>query len=132
MKVLIDTCVWSKVLRTEKPSLELSKLVKDLIFDNRVVLIGPIFQEILSGVKNKKDFKALAEMLSGFDQFLITKEIYMKAAENFNICKSKGINGSHIDFLICAVTRHYNCALLTTDSDFKMFEKFLPIKLLGI
>jgi predicted nucleic acid-binding protein len=132
MRVLIDTCVWSKVLRAEKPDPELSRLLRDLIFDNRVVLIGPIFQEILSGVKNKKDFQILEEKLSVFDELFISKEIYIKAAEYFNICKMHGVNGGHIDFLICAIISHYNCALLTVDSDFKLFQKHLPIKLLDV
>lgn len=130
MKVLVDTCVWLKVLRTEKPDSELSKLMKDLIFDNRVVLIGPIFQEILSGIKNKTDFKTIAEMLCVFDHLSITKEICMKAAEYYHICKSHGMNGRHVDFLICATAEHYHCALLTVDADFKLFEKYLPIKIL--
>ena len=130
MKVLVDTCVWSKVLRSEKPDPALSKLLKDLISDNRVVMIGPIFQELLSGVKNKKDFKALAEMLADFDRLPITEEVYMKAAEFYNVCKSHGMNGGHVDFLICAAAAHHNCSLLTTDADFKLFEKHLPIKIL--
>ena len=130
MKVLIDTSVWSKVLRAENPDPVLSKLLTDLILDNRVVLTGPILQEILSGVRNKKDFQALEAKLSAFDNLVISKEIYIKAAEYFNVCKMIGINGGHIDFLICAIISHYNCTLLTTDSDFKMFQKHLPIKLL--
>ena len=129
MNVLVDTCVWSKVLRTDAPDLELSALLKDLIVDNRTVLIGPIYQEILSGVRNKHDFKVLAEMLSSFDQLMLTMEIYKKAAENYNTCKSKGINGSHVDFLICAVAQHYNCGLFTIDSDFNLFAKHLSFTL---
>jgi hypothetical protein len=132
MKVLIDTSVWSKVLRADDPDPKLSKLLKDLIVDNRVVLTGPILQEILSGIRDKKDFQILEERLSAFDDLLISKEIYIKAAEYFNICKMHGINGGHIDFLICAIISHYNCVLLTTDRDFKMFQKHLPIKLLDV
>jgi len=132
MKVLVDTSVWSKILRSDNPDPVLSKLLKDLIVDSRVVLTGPILQEILSGIKNKSDFQVLEERLSVFDDLVISKEIYIKAAEYFNLCKMNGVNGGHIDFLICAVIAHYNCVLLTTDSDFKMFQKYLPIKLLGI
>ena len=130
MKVLVDTCVWSKVLRADKPDLVLSKTLRDLILDNRVVLIGPIIQEILSGVRSKKEFLDLKEHFSAFDALLLTQEVYVKAAEYFNICKMHGINGGHTDFLICSAVVHYGGALLTVDNDFKMFEKFLPIKLL--
>jgi len=130
MRVLVDTCVWSKVLRAQDPDLVLSKILKDLIADNRVVLAGPILQEILSGVRDQKDFKNLEQKLAVFDELVISKEIYVKAAEYFNTCKMFGVNGGHIDFLICAIIAHYNCALLTVDSDFKLFQKHLPIKLL--
>ncbi len=129
MKVLVDTCVWSKVYRADDPDLELSRLLKDLIFDSRAVIIGPIFQEILSGIRDKKDFKIIAELLSRFDQLNLNNEIYMKAAEYFNLCKGHGVNGKHVDFLICAAANHYHCAILTVDADFKMFEKHLPIKI---
>ena len=132
MKVLVDTCVWSKVLRDESPDPELSKRLKYLITDNRVVLTGPILQEILSGIKNKRDFEMLEGKLAAFDDLEVSKEIYVSAAEYYNVCKAHGINGGHIDFLICAVVAHYNCALLTVDSDFKLFQKYLPIKLLGV
>ena len=128
MKVLVDTCVWSKVLRCDKPDPVLTKELQDLILDNRVVLTGPILQEILSGIRGRKEFAALAEELSSFDMLPVTEEIYVKAAEYFNICKGHGVNGGHIDFLICAVAVHYECALLTVDNDFEMFAAYLPIK----
>lgn len=131
MKVLVDTCVWSKVLRTERPDAELSNQLRDLIVDNRVVLIGPILQEVLSGVRNKKEFTDLQEKFSAFECLEITRDIYAKAAEFFNTCKAHGLNGGHIDFLICAALSHYNLNLLTTDSDFKAFARHLPIRILG-
>ena len=132
MRVLVDTCVWSKVLRAEKPDPELSKLLRDLIKDNRVVLSGPIVQEILSGVKNKKHFEDLKERFSAFDDLLISNDVYVQAAEYFNVCKTHGVNGGHIDFLICAIAVHHNCMLWTVDADFKLFKKHVPVKLFGI
>jgi len=129
MKVLVDTCVWSRVFRVDKPDPVLSKGLQDLILDNRVVLIGPVLQEILSGVRNKKEFAELKERFAAFDALPMTEDVYVKAAEYFNICKMHGVNGSHVDFLICAAVVHYGCVLYTVDGDFKMFEKHLPIKL---
>jgi predicted nucleic acid-binding protein len=129
VKVLVDTCVWSKVLRSQLPDLALSDTLRELILDNRVVLIGPILQEILSGVKGKKEFVELREKFASFDSLVITDDVYVRAAEYYNLCKMHGVNGGHVDFLICAAVSHYDCALLTIDGDFKMFKKFLPIKL---
>ena len=49
MRVLVDTCVWSAVLRRRNPDTELTARLKGLISDGRVFIIGPIRQEILSG-----------------------------------------------------------------------------------
>jgi len=52
MKVLIDTCVWLSVLRRRDPDTAATSLVTDLIVDGRALLIGPVLQEILSGVRD--------------------------------------------------------------------------------
>jgi hypothetical protein len=128
VKVLVDTCVWSKVLRSDKPDALLSNSLRELILSDRVVMIGPILQEVLSGVRGKSAFVALKEHLLPFDQLVLTEDIYVKAAEYYNLCKTRGINGTHIDFLMCAAVIYYDHALWTTDTDFKRFEKHLPVK----
>ena len=57
MKIIVDTCIWSLALRrnTAKASPYIEKL-RNLITEVRVQLIGPIRQELLSGVKSKKQF----------------------------------------------------------------------------
>jgi predicted nucleic acid-binding protein len=49
-----------------------------------------------------------------------------------NQCRRKGVQGSTIDFLICAVAAIEELQILTTDSDFLRYAKHLPIKLCGI
>ena len=46
-----------------------------------------------------------------------------KAAECYNICRSAGIQGSHIDFLICAFAERENAPIFTTDKDFFHYAK---------
>ena len=130
MKVIVDTCIWSQVLRNKKPDLELTKKLKDLIADARVTIIGPIRQELLSGISDSKQFTQLKELLSAFDDLPLETNHFVKGAEFANICRSKGIQGSTIDFLICAVANLGNMAILTTDKDFENYKKHLPIKLL--
>lgn len=130
MKVLADTCVWSAVLRRKNPALELSIKLRELIKDGLVVIIGPIRQELLSGVSNEANFKRLKEYLSFFEDIPLKTEHFIKAAEFCNICKSKGINGTTIDFLICAVAYLEHFIVFTTDKDFIHYMKHLPIKVL--
>ena len=134
MKIIVDTSVWSLALRREKTKLNNSEILIieeliELIKESRVVLIGPIRQEILSGIVSKTQFKKLKNKLNAFNDFFINQYDYETASELFNICRKKGVQGSHIDFLICAVSHNNNFSIFTTDKDFVNFSKFVEIQL---
>ena len=130
MKVLVDTSVWSLALRRGQPAddqwvLELAELIDE----QRVVLIGPIRQELLSGIRNPLQFSSLREHLRAFPNLNLSPADYEKAAEFFNLCRSKGVQGSNTDFLLCAVAVNHNLTILTSDQDFQRFAEHLPIVL---
>ncbi len=130
MKVIVDTCIWSQALRRNSSKNEIIiKELTELIRDVRVQLIGPIRQEILSGIKSEKQFAELRDYFSAFQDVKTEEADYEKAAEFFNICRRKGIQGSNTDFLICAVAFHRDFEIFTTDKDFKNFQKYIPINL---
>ncbi|MBC8179742.1 PIN domain-containing protein [candidate division KSB1 bacterium] len=133
MKVIVDTCIWSEALRRSNRQdsnlvAELSKLIKEV----RVQLIGPIRQELLSGIKIEKQFTELKHHLSVYSDMSIKTKDFEKAAEFFNTCRAKGIQGSNTDFLICAVAFHHNLEIFTTDKDFIHFQKYIPVSLYKI
>ncbi|MEA2236755.1 MAG: hypothetical protein QOC81_1479 [Thermoanaerobaculia bacterium] len=129
MKVLVDTTVWSLVLRRkvrpENASTE-SELAS-LIGDGRIAIIGPIRQELLSGIKESAHFEWLRQQLRAFSDTEITKDDYEEAASFCNRCRSKGIQGSNTDFLISAIAVRHDFSIFTTDADFKHFAEVLPI-----
>ncbi len=129
MKVLVDTCIWSNVLRHKKTNAELSEKLKDLIQDARVVMIGPIRQELLSGISDPTQFKNLKNKLSSFEDHYLLTEYFEKAAEFSNICRKKGVQGSTTDFLICAISNLQKLQIFTDDKDFINYKKHLPIHL---
>jgi predicted nucleic acid-binding protein len=129
MRILVDTCVWSAVLRHKKPDTELARRLKDIINDGLVVIIGLIRQEILSGVPDAAQFEKLKENLAPFEDLPLKSEYFVKAAEFCNICRCKGLQGSAIDFLLCAVAHSENLLIFTTDRDFRNYQKYLPINL---
>ncbi|MGD8667143.1 MAG: PIN domain-containing protein [Desulfobacterales bacterium] len=130
MKVIVDTSVWSLALRRERPDAsEPVKELQNLIQDHRVEMMGPIRQEILSGIRSKSQFKALQNHLKSFPDLPILTEDYVSAARYFNLCRSKGIQGSNTDFLICAVAVRNKFSIYTTDRDFERYSKHLPITL---
>jgi predicted nucleic acid-binding protein len=128
MKVLVDTSVWSLALRRGIQSTSgAAQELRSLIADRRVEMIGPIRQEILSGIREENQFKELEMRLSAFPDLPITTEDYVMAARFFNLCRRKGIQGSNTDFLICAVAVRNRLSLFTTDKDFLSFSQHLPI-----
>ena len=128
MKVIVDTCIWSMALRRGRkaPGKIISEL-KNLITDHKVQMIGPIRQEILSGVRDTVQFDQLQKHLASFPDLPIETADYVDAAKFFNLCRSKGIQGSNTDFLICAVSSRNKFPIFTTDRDFERFSRLLPI-----
>ena len=130
MKVLVDTSVWSLALRRSRQSASASvRELRHLISDHRVEMIGPIRQEVLSGIRDEVQFRKLEKHLAAFPDIPIRTEDYVTAARFFNVCHTKGIQGSNTDFLICAVAVHHRLAIFTTDNDFARFAECLPIVL---
>ena len=127
MKVIVDTSIWSLVLRRQQPDNRLANILQDLIADGRVIMIGAIRQEILSGIKHQQQYEKLKDNLRAFSNLNLDTEDYELAANYFNICRRNGIQGSNTDFLICAVASRRNYAVFTVDNDFIDFSRYIPI-----
>jgi len=128
MKVLVDTSVWSLALRRSAPiHAGPARELRNLILDHRVCLIGPIRQELLSGIRDETQFQRVEQHLAAFPDLPVVAEDYIKAARFFNVCQSHGIQGSNTDFLICSVAVRNRLAIFSTDGDFMHFAKHLPI-----
>jgi len=130
MRVLVDTSVWSLALRRNQPvdSPVVTELV-ELIREVRCQIIGPVRQELLSGIKNHLQFQKLRNHLRAFPDLEVTTQDFETAADFFNICRGKGIQGSNTDFLMCAIAARHKIPLFTTDEDFTLFQPHLPILL---
>ncbi len=130
MKIIIDTCIWSLALRRNDPKdNEYVHEFKELIKETRAQLIGPVRQELLSGIKSKKQYNLLKKHLKAFNDIEIKTKDYELAAEYFNSARNNGIQGSNTDFLICAISKRLSMPILTTDKDFDHFKRILPINL---
>jgi predicted nucleic acid-binding protein len=127
VRVLVDTCVWSAVLRRESPDRQLTRAVTELVEEGRLVMIGPIRQELLSGVREKTQFDRPRKRLSAFPDLPLESHHYETAARFYNTCRTKGARGSHVDFLICAVCHLEKTAILTTDRDFESYAAHLGV-----
>lgn len=67
--------------------------------------------------------------LAAFPHLPIALTDYDQAAEFFNTCRAKGVSGTSIDFLLCAIAHRTGISIFTTDADFPRYARHLPIRL---
>lgn len=137
MMVLADTSVWSIAVRhTEQdlsaPERSLRNTFEKVIAEGRVALIGPIRQELLTGIREERQFHRLREALRAFPETELTIQDYEEAARLSNICRSHGVAGNPTDFLICSVARLRNWVIFTRDQDFARYARHIPIRVTGL
>lgn len=135
MQVLVDTSVWSLALRRPATPADAAQqhavtTLRDLIGDGRAMMIGPVRQELLCGIKEASQFERLRTALVAFPDTPILQTDHERAAAYFNTCRSRGIQGSNTDFLICAVAVGRKLPIFSLDGDFSLFQRYLPIALL--
>ena len=129
MKVLVDTSVWSLAFRRRTPGHAAVDELRRLVTGGRAAIVGPIRQEVLSGIRGRSMFEQLRDRLRAFPDEAMTIRDYEQAAEFFNTCRTKGLQGSNTDFLLCAVSVGHQLPILTTDDDFTRYARLLPIAL---
>ena len=134
MNLLVDTPVWSLALRRKAADLSpreerITQALAEAIRDGRAQLIGVVRQELLSGIREVERFKKLRDYLRAFDEPALEMGDYEEAAEMHNRCRARGIAGSTIDFLICAVASRRKWQVFTTDQDFERYGRVLGLKL---
>jgi len=130
--VLVDTPVWSEFFRRHAPDGTIQGGLKVLIEDGEALMLGPVRQEILSGISEERKCEQLCKALGGFPDIMVLKSDYEDAARMYNHCRRHGIQGSNTDFLICAVSARLNAPIFTLDKDFEKFAKQLPVSLYSV
>lgn len=133
MNVIVDTTAWSMALRrTAQPSGAMVEELTTLINEGRVVMLGAIRQELLSGVRAKEQFKRLRDRLRAFDDLALDNVDYENAGACFNECRARGVQGGDTDFLLCAASLRRDLPIFTEDGDFRHYQRVLGIKLHAI
>jgi predicted nucleic acid-binding protein len=121
MNLLVDACVWSLSLRRrQRAVLNLDQqrvfdALQAAVQDGRVAIIGAIRQEVLSGIRDKKQFSKTQQALSPFLDEEILPSDYIDAARLFNSCQDHGVQCGSVDMLICVVAARRVFDILTYD-----------------
>ena len=134
MRVLVDTTVWCLALRRPASKLSPEEVsVRDawaeLVDDDRVLVLGVVRQEVLSGIRDRQQFDKLRDALRAFPDVVIEQDDHERAAELFNMFRSHGVQSSVVDALLCAVARRLDVAIFTLDADFPRYAGLCPLTL---
>jgi len=103
-------------------------LLDELIRLRHAILIGPVRQEVLSGITNEEQFERLRSHLRSFDDEPVSTEDFEEAARCRNRCISMGIAASAIDMVLCAVAIRLAVPIFTVDPDFQRYAAHLRIR----
>ena len=134
MNVLVYTSIWSLALRHRRHRLTASDHVlirelANLVGYGRAQLIGPVRQEVLSGIREQAQFIRLREALRLYEETALITNDFEEAARMSNECRRRGIAGSPVDFLLCAVAERHQWQIFTTDRDFDHYRHVLGLTL---
>ncbi|SLM30616.1 PilT protein domain protein [Desulfamplus magnetovallimortis] len=132
--ILVDTSVlidWLKG-KSNAPVECLKEIIqRDLPFG----ITSMIYQELLQGAKNDKEYELLKEYLSSqnFYHPLSPVFTYEEAARIYFLCRKKGVTiRSTVDCLIAQIAIEHNLFLLHNDRDFNLMAPVVGLKLLDV
>jgi predicted nucleic acid-binding protein len=122
MKVLVDTSIWSLALRQKGGPAKLNEeekrlvaLLVEAIRDGRVLMAGPVRQEVLSGIATPEQFAEVKIRLDPFQDQPIAPEDYIEAARLYNLCRRRGVECGAVDMLLCALAYRNEWTILARD-----------------
>ncbi|MGH9466131.1 MAG: PIN domain-containing protein [Terriglobales bacterium] len=132
--MIVDTCVFSLALRRRQRDLhpgekKLRSKLTQLVAEGLATLLGPVRQELLSGICDASQFQELRQRLRALPHPALEAADYEQAAEASNACRAAGLAGGSVDFLICGVSLHRDWPIFTTDQDFERYRRILTLRL---
>lgn len=131
MNILVDTSIWSLLLRRRKESPHPAALFlkKQIEAKAPLHLTGIIYQEILQGIRSDTLAQSVKSYLKEVPCLEISLDLHEEAAHLFSHYRQKGIQAGTVDCLIAAVSIHFGLPLLTTNSDFSHMAKCSDLRL---
>ena len=132
--ILVDTGILSLAFRRKRRDLNPAELVlvyalERLLNAGLVAMVGPIRQEIMSGISSGEQFEKLKGRLQFVDDLPMESATFERAAQFYNQCSAEAIGPGEIDMMICAAAYEQGCDIFTNDPDFERYATVLPIRL---
>ncbi|GCC52553.1 twitching motility protein PilT [Chryseotalea sanaruensis] len=131
LPILVDSSVWIAFINNQE-SRETTLLTDLLTEENTICTCPLIFQEVLDGIADNRDFERIKKNLETFD--LLYAEPFTAAIEAANIYRLLRKNGVPMrksnDCLIAYYAIFNNAYVLQKDGSFEQIAKYFPLKLL--
>lgn len=122
MSLLVDTSVWSLLLRRDSPPglPEVIALRRALAGEELVATTGVIVQELLHGFVSAGAQSAITETFGALSYLIPSFDDHVAAAALRNQLRATGVQIGAIDALIAQLAIAGGHTLLTTDKDFHL------------
>lgn len=134
MNVVVDTSVWSLVLRrdaVDERNVHVRAFRECIGAGHWLSLLGPILQELLDGLRSQRQFSRLLAVLEPVPLIPLHRSTYILAAQIRKDCRRKGIQaGRPTDFLIAAACVEYGYPLLAADRNFERIASNIDLVLI--
>ena len=126
--VLVDTSIWIDFFQApeSRAATELVSLIKD---HNRVALCGIVLQEVLQGIRDKKNFELVRGRLLKFPFIETKREDWIVAASLYRELRAKGITLPPADVTIAATALQNDMTLFSRDTHFGVLAESCGLKL---
>jgi predicted nucleic acid-binding protein len=131
--MLVDTSVWIDFFNGHA-SAQADRLAQAIADGEAISLPGVVIAEVLAGLKDDREAKRIAGLLSAFDMVLeLSVDDYVAASAIYRLCRTKGFTvRSMIDCLIAQLCLRDRLAILTKDRDFEAIAKCVPLQRISV
>ena len=126
--ILIDTSAWIDFFRGKDTWV--SERIDTELLSGTPALCGPIWLELIRGLRGKKDNKKMVELFKSCHWLKEPDDFWSEAGELGKYLAQKGYSIGSIDLLIAVHALAHHTPLLTTDEDFThIVESGIPLQL---
>lgn len=130
MKVLVDTSVWSLVMRRDVPSVHSAvDFLDEAVEREEIVTTGLILQELLQGFHGPRARREILERFATVPLIVPQREDHIVAADLRNECRRHGVQIDTVDALLAQLCITHDLVMLTNDNDFTHLARYAPLKL---
>jgi predicted nucleic acid-binding protein len=133
MNLLVDTSVWSLVLRRDSPPdlRQVRRLRDALEHDEELYTTGLVLQELLQGFDGPKAKDLILGEFHALPMLVPDRDDHVAAAELRNAARRRGLQLGTIDALLAQLAIRHDLMLLSTDEDFGRLASWTPLRLFG-